>query len=356
MNLSALFTPASISARWTEAASNRIPYLGEALFPDEKKMGLDLSWIKGANGLPISLMPSAFDAMVTFRDRIGVEKIDTEMPFFREAYKIKEKDRQEILKAQDTNSPYVKPILAQIYKDIDNLVEGAKVASERERMQLLFAANGNVGIAIVANGVQYVYNYDPNGAWKATNYFELAGQSVWTDATHADPFNDFDVAKQAILDKTGEKSAIAIMNTITFNKLMAMNVVKNRYLTKANVAIGYFTKSEILKVVEDTAELRIVLYDKQFRDENKATKKFVPDGYVAIVPNAALGNTWYGTTPEEADLMSAQKSNAEVSIIGKGIAVTQEVTTHPVNTNTIVSQIVLPSYERMDDVALLKVY
>ena len=73
-----LFKPAAIAANWTEAASNRIPYLGEGLFPARKQRGLDLSWIKGSTGLPISLMPSAFDAKATFRDRIGVSKIEDE--------------------------------------------------------------------------------------------------------------------------------------------------------------------------------------------------------------------------------------------------------------------------------------
>ena len=76
-----LFSPAAIGANWTENVSNRIPYLGEGLFPARKQAGLDLKWIKGSKGIPVSLMPSAFDAKATFRDRIGVEKVETEMPF-----------------------------------------------------------------------------------------------------------------------------------------------------------------------------------------------------------------------------------------------------------------------------------
>jgi hypothetical protein len=89
-----------ISVNWTEAQNNVLPYVGSQLFPAKKKAGLDLSWIKGAKGLPVTLMPSAFDAKATFRDRIGVGKLETEMPFFREGFKIKEKDRQEILRIQ----------------------------------------------------------------------------------------------------------------------------------------------------------------------------------------------------------------------------------------------------------------
>ena len=84
MDPRAFFTPAAIAAQWNEAASNRIPYLGAGLFPSKKKAGLDLSWLKGSKGLPVSLMPSTFDAKATFRDRIGFSKIETEMPFFRE--------------------------------------------------------------------------------------------------------------------------------------------------------------------------------------------------------------------------------------------------------------------------------
>ena len=61
----------------------------------------------------------------------------------------------------------------------------------------------------------------------------------------------------------------------------------------------------------------------------------------------------FGTTPEEADLIANPK--AEVELVNQGIAITKEVQTQPVNVNTWVSQIVLPSYERMDEVALLKV-
>ena len=174
-----LFTPAAIGANWTENTSNRIPYLGEGLFPSRKQAGLDLKWFKGSKGIPVSLMPSAFDAKATLRDRIGVEKVETEMPFFREGFKIKEKDRQDLLRAHGANDPFVEAAIARVFDDANELIEGALVVSERQRMQLLFPVNGNVGITITANGVDYTYNYDPDGAWKETNYFELTGQAKW---------------------------------------------------------------------------------------------------------------------------------------------------------------------------------
>jgi len=349
-----LFSPAAIGANWTENASNRIPYLGEGLFPARKQAGLDLKWIKGSKGIPVSLMPSAFDAKATFRDRIGVEKIETEMPFFREGFKIKERDRQDILRAQSANDPYVNAAIARVFDDANELIEGALVVGERERMQLLFALNGNVGISIQANGVDYTYNYDPDGAWKASNYFELQSKK-WTDHTNADPFGDIQDAKDAISAKTGADLRIAIMNKATFKELRLNKNIKDRYLSKSGAAFGYLTDPEIIQILKDTVDLDgIVLYDKQYRNESKVAAKFVPDGYVALIPAGALGETCYGTTPEEADLMG--KAVAPVQLVETGIAVTQETTINPVNVNTFASEIVLPSYERMDDVALLKVF
>ena len=351
-----LFSPAAIGANWTENVSNRIPYLGEGLFPARKQAGLDLKWIKGSKGIPVSLMPSAFDAKATFRDRIGVEKVETEMPFFREGFKIKERDRQDILRAQSANDPYVNAAIARVFDDANELIEGALVVGERERMQLLFAKNGNVGITITANGVDYTYNYDPNGAWKASNYFELLETTQkWTDHTNSDPFGDIQDAKDAISASTGADLRIAIMNKATFKELRLNKNIKDRYLSKSGAAFGYLTDPEIIQILKDTVDLDgIVLYDKQYRNESKVASKFVPDGYVALIPTGALGETCYGTTPEEADLMG--KGIAQVQIVETGIAVTQIVDPHPVNLNTFASEIVLPSYERMDDVALLKVF
>ena len=130
MDLRAFFTPAAIAAQWNETASNRVPYLGAGLFPAKKKAGLDLSWLKGSKGLPVSLMPSAFDAKATFRDRIGFSKIETEMPFFREGFKIKEKDRQELLRVADSNDPYARAVIERVFDDANNLIDGANVVPE----------------------------------------------------------------------------------------------------------------------------------------------------------------------------------------------------------------------------------
>ena len=353
MDLREIFTPAAVAANWTEVASNQIPYLGATLFPARKKAGLDLSWLKGSRGLPVSLMPSAFDAKATFRDRIGFDKLETEMPFFREGFKIKERDRQEMLRVQETTDPYAEEVLARIFDDARNLIDGANVVPERMIMQLLFPDSGNCGIAIKANGVDYTYNYDPDGSWKTSNYTALTSTALWTAPTTADPFAAFKTVKDSIRAKTGDELTIAIMNTYTFNLMIATDAMKNRYLSTSGISLGYLTDAEAKAVVQGTSGLQVAVYDKQYKDESGVAHSFVPDGYVCLIPAGNLGNTWYGTTPEEADLQGS--GSAEVSIVNTGVAISREIQNHPVNINTFASEIVLPSFERMDSVGVLKV-
>ena len=352
MDLRKVFTPAAIAANWTEVASNQITYLGSTLFPARKKAGLDLSWLKGSRGLPISLMPSAFDAKATFRDRIGFDKIETEMPFFREGFKIKERDRQELLRVQESTDPYAAEVLNRVFDDARDLIDGANVVPERMIMQLLFPIEGNTKISIKANGVDYEYNYDQS-SWKASNYVALTGTETWDKASSADPFAAFKRVKDKIRTATGAELTTAIMNTTTFNLMAKTDAVKNRWLTTAGRSMGYLTDAEVKAVISGTSGLNVIVYDKMFKDESGSAKAFVPDNYVCLIPEGALGSTWYGTTPEEADLRGA--SDAEVSIVNTGVAITRIIEKHPVNINTFASEIVLPSFERMDEVGVLNI-
>ena len=210
------------------------------------------------------------------------------MPFFREGFKIKEQDRQNILRAIDTKDPYIREIIGVIFDDANQLIEGARVVAERERMQLLFPKDGNVGISIKANGVDYTYNYDPNGAWKASNYFEIGSanpQLKWTDADHSDPLADIQTGMDAVADKGGITKMLAMNNT-TFRTLRGNKKLLNKFITNIGVAVGVAGDGDLIKVLKDSLELEgIVIYNKKYQDESKNTFKFCPDGYVALLPD-----------------------------------------------------------------------
>lgn len=349
-NIYEIFTPNAVASYWTEAGLNKVPYLGKGLFPNKKKFGLDLAWIKGHKNVPVSLMPTTFDAKATFRDREGFKFTETEMPFFREGYKIKEKDRQELLKYQEANNPYLNDAIARIYDDTGDLIAGADVVSERMRMQLLFPEEGNIGINIAANGVNYSYNYDADGSWKATNYIALTGTDAWDNAGNVNPIEALVSIQRNARATDGTELRRCVMNSVTFAPL-----AKNAALIKfASNDLGIASDDMILNAIRSVYGLDIVLYDKTYRDEDKVVHKYVPDGYVAFLPEGILGSTWYGTTPEEADLMASDK--AEVVLYDGVVAVAREIQEHPVNVNIFASEIVLPSFEAMDSFYSIKVF
>ena len=198
MKLSDVFTAEAVALNYTNSASNVIPYLGTGFFPAKKKAGLDLKWVKGHNGLPVSLAPSNFDVKSTFRDRVGISLNETQMAFFRESMLVKEADEQEIMRVQDANDPYARQVLDTIFNDTKTLVDGANVVPERMIMQLLAPLGGDMGINISANGTNYTYNYDPDGSWKAEHYLKIETEAdKWNATTTCDPLKNLEDAMDA---------------------------------------------------------------------------------------------------------------------------------------------------------------
>ena len=354
MRLTEIYTAKSVAAQFTEAASNRIEYLGEGLFPAKKKLGLDLKQVHTHKGLPVSLAPSNFDAKSTLRSREGFKLAETEMAFFRESMLVKERDEQEIMRVQEASDPYAEEIVGRVYDDANTLIEGAMVVPERMRMQLLAPQNeGHPGITIAADGVQYTYNYDPDGSYAANNYTELQGTAVWSDSVNADPLADISAAIDAVEELTGSKPAYMVMSKKTAGYLRKNENIRSAILAQNTTANVLITDGTVAEILQNMLGVTPVVYNKKFKDETGTTVQFYPDDFVTLLPEGDLGSTWYGTTPEERTLQG--NSEADVAIVNTGVAVTVTVTSDPVNTKTTVSEIVLPSYERMSETYVIKV-
>lgn len=355
MNIRDAYNSKAIALVNTEVASNKIAYLGAGLFPSKKKMGLDLKWIKTTKGLPVSLAPSNFDAKSTIRSREGFKMTETEMAFFRESMLIKESDEQEIMRAKDSADPYAAEVLNRIFDDANTLVDGADVVPERMRMQLLAPADGSPKISIQADGVTYAYNYDPNGTYKANNFAEITtATDKWSDIDNSDPMNDVSVAIDAVEETTGERPSIMIVSKKTMNYLKQNKKIKSAVLAQNTTANVFMTDARVKELFSTELGINIIVYTKQYKDEDGTAHKFYPDGFATLIPEGALGNTWYGTTPEERTLMG--KPTADVSLVNTGVAVSVTVSEDPVQTKTTVAEIVLPSYERMDSTYVIKCY
>ena len=355
MNIRDAYNASAIALVNTEVASNKKPYLGSGLFPAKKKMGLDLKWIKTSKGLPVSLAPSNFDAVSTLRSREGFKLTETEMAFFRESMLIKEADEQEMMRVQDSTDPYAAEVLSRIFDDANTLIDGANVVPERMIMQLLAPKDGHPKISIQANGVPYEYNYDPNNTYSSKNYAALSSSTdMWNDTENSDPLDDVSVALDAVEAETGERPSIMIISRKTMDYLKQNKKIRNAILAQNATANIFMNDNRVKEVFSNELGISVIVYSKQYKDETGKAQKFYPDGFATLIPTGALGNTWYGTTPEERTLMG--NATADVSIVNTGVAVAVTVSNDPVQTKTTVSEIVLPSYERMDSTYVIKCY
>jgi hypothetical protein len=351
-----IFESKAIAAYWTDINVNMAdPTIGAQFFPVSKQTGLELAWIKGKNNLPVALQPAAFDTKAPLRDRIGVKEVSTEMPFFREAMRIGEKDRQNIETLLAKGDAFAQPTIMRIYDDIKNLVDGANVQPERMRMSLLWSGKITI-IASAENGrdIAYDYNYDVSGEWATDNNLELLTDDRWLVATRttSDPITVLLTAVAKMKTEKGVTPTRVLMNTTTFTGMIASDSIKKAMnpLGATSMILG---QKGAQTYIEGETGLSIIVYDKMYKNEQGVDTKYFPDNYCTLLPGYALGNTWYGTTPEEFDLMSGN-AGASVSIVNTGVAITTVKEPHPVNVQTIVSEIILPSFERMEDIYVIK--
>lgn len=353
MLVSEVVTSESIALAATNDASNDIPYLGLQWFPEEKKQGLDLKWIKTHKGLAVSLAPSNFDALPVIRAREGLKTERTQMAFFRESMVIKEEDMQEIDRIKDENDPYLAGALVSIYDDTTTLVRGAEVVPERMRMQLLATANGHPAIGIESDGVVYAYDYDPTGEYASKHYMKITtAADKWSAAT-AKPLTDLNKAKKE-LRKMGKQPRFVLMNSNTFNFFLDNTEIKNTILAQNTTANIIMDDDTVMSIIERRTGLIPVLYDKMYIDDNGDEQYFYPDNKVTLLPQGRLGKTWFGTTPEERT--AGQVADVDVTIYGKGIAIAVKTEYGPpALTSTTASEITLPSYEDMDSTYVIEV-
>lgn len=356
MNIRDAFDAKAIALNRTENASNKQAYLGSGFFPAKKKMGLDLKWIKTHKGLAVSLKPSTFDAKSTIRSRSGFKMEKSQMAFFRESMLVTEEDEQEIMRVEDTSDPYAVDVLNHIYDDANTLIDAAEVVPERMIMQLFAPVDGSPKINIQADGTTYDYNYDLNGEYKENNFMEISTDTdKWSDVENSDPMNDVMVAQDACEEYSGTKPTIMIVSKKTMGYLKKNKKIKEYVLAQNPTATVLMNDAKVKEIFDSELQIKIVVYSKKYKDENDVTHTFYPDGFATLLPEGGnLGSTWYGTTPEERTLMGS--GEADVSIVNTGIAVAVTTTSDPVNTKTTVSEIVLPSYERMDETYVIKSY
>lgn len=334
-----LVKASEIVAYWDTLAQDREPFLGEELFPSDKKLGLKLDWIKGSGGLPVVLAPSAFDAAVKPRPRIGFDVLSSNMPFFKESKYVDEELRQQLNMVLETGRQgYIDSVLNRVFNDTAELLTAA--SSQRERMRMMALTTGV--ISITANGQNYDIDYGvPNGN-------KPTADVSWADGD-TDILADIRAWQDKVQDETGTRPTRAIVSQKTWSYLQKNTVInKSIYILSGGGVV--LSDNRLRQYLMEELGLEVVVYTKRYKNEAGVVTKYVPDDTFILFPDGPLGNTWFGTTPEESDLLSSNVAN--VAITDVGVAVTTMTKADPVNVETKVSMICLPSFEQADKIVI----
>lgn len=334
-----LVTSKNIVAYWIEKNLNTYT-VGEQLFPFKKEIGIKLEWIKGTKNQPVGLRLSAYDSKSIRRDRQGIDKYDTVMPFFKESMVLDEATRQQLnTLLQTNNEALINNIIVNIFDDQIKLITAAYETIERMRMQALTTGT----VTLSSNGQSYSYDY----GMPQSNKITVA--TGWSDAS-ANPIKDITDA-QDLAKRNGYKLTRAMCNTNALKALIDNTDISKRIyvLSGGNVSI---TVDQIRRYIEQETGITIYVNDEGYIDESTGNfVKYFADDLFVLMPEGELGRTHFGMTPEESDLMNS--SAADVSIVDNAIAVTTSKLVDPVNSEMKVSMVVLPSFEMADAVYIL---
>lgn len=353
-----IYDSKAIALNRSQDPSNKMDFAGKAFFPNRKKIGLSIKWMKTYKGLNAILKPSNFDALSTIRTREGFKEEHTEMVFFRESMVVKEEDMMKLLMVQDSNSPYLAEVLTSIYDDASKLLDAAEIAAEVMRMALLAPKDGKPEIKIGTGTVDsdqmvYGYNYDPDGTYKANHYLKLTDTDTWDKPETATPLTDIQTGTE-YLKSIGIMPRYAMMNSKTFKYLYENKQIKNAIITSSGRNVEFVDPATVKSIFTRTTDLIPIIYDKTYIDYDGDKKKFYPDDKVTIIGEGQLGNTYYGVTPEERTLMMNGK--VDISMFDDRIAIANKVEQGPpLKLTTTVSQLVIPSYEGINSTYVIDV-
>lgn len=326
--------------------------IDRALFPSKKQLGTELQYAKGAKKKAVALRMSAFDVAAKVRAlnaSIDIQK--KELPFFKESMGVNETTRRDLINAIGSNNEnLVKAVISQVFENYATLVEGAHIQAKRMRTSLI--QKGEINLTTEDGDIVVDYGVPENHKETITT-----AAKKWNVAT-ADIVGDIDRHQKAITNDNYTKPTTLLMTEKTFCNTFLINTAITNHLKG-----GESTKNMILSQQDyiNFAKERLgvsigYLENSTFIPaEGEDEQAYYEDGIVTYMSGVTLGSTVYGTTPEEFDKVYGS-SKLDTSITDLAIAVTTMVKEDPVAVDTKVSQLVLPSFERADEVFFAKVY
>lgn len=313
------------------------PMLGESLFPERKIQDIEFDMILGRGGVPVSASVHAFDTQTQIASREAIQRGAQALALIKRQIPIREK---EIIKIQNPRTDSeLEFVLSQLYNDSEKMLESVRVRVEAMRMEL--ASTGKVKIE--ENGVKVTLDYGlPSGNKKSFD---------WSNLEKAKPLDDIKTLVKAVKTQSGTVATRALTSSTVIDTICScLSVRKAIFGTNSDMIV---TLEDLNKLLSRMGLPKFVAYDELYRIETAKgfeTKRYFPEKTISIFSSNTLGETIYGLTAEEIELIGDGNMD-EASMIGN-IFVGSYSTVDPVAKFTKAAATALPSAPHADEIGI----
>lgn len=307
--------------------------LGDTLFPSRKVPSFDVEILENNRSTPVIAPMSAFDVEAEIGSR-EANVTAAKLGYIKRKMQLKEEDLTALRFPRNAEEQTY--LTQMVYNDLDNLVRGIQARIELMRMQLL------------SEGV--VYPDDNRVDWKVD--YQLPKEHQVTVAkswdTDSDPLQDIQ-DWVSTMDVTPTRA-------LTSNKVL-MALLKNKVVKDYFKQLGLIPSQTTLNQLLQGMNLpTIVTYEQKYRsqgvDGKMTVKRYFPEDKFVMFDDSTTGETLYGPTPEESQIIS---NYAQIQNVGNIVGMVYESSQDPIGTWTKAAATALPTLASRDTLFQAKV-
>lgn len=313
--------------------------VGETLFPSQKTDELEIEMIKGANNLPVSASVHAFDSETEIGSREGASKGFQELALIKRKEKVGEKLLIALNNPRTTAEE--KRVINSVFNIVDNLVNSVLVRVEAMRLEALSTGK----IVLNENGVKATIDYGMLNVHKVSK--------TWSSGT-PDILEDIFSLCDTINDNSGFRPTRVLTSMTNLNRMLKDASIRSAVFGTNSTRL--LNVNELNQFLAAQSLPQIATYDAKYRVQGKngayTTNRYLPDNTFVLLPDGKMGDTFYGPTAEEIELI--QKGDIDIEMIGN-ILVEQYATADPVAKWIKAVATALPSFPYADQVGVITV-
>jgi len=266
------------------------PNLGNLLFPSIKQSELTIGMIKGANKKSVTAQVYAPDSTTKLSGRDEISTIVLDMALVKDSKRLNERDL--LYLANPRTQAERNETILKIFDDVTNTIDSVYRRINMMRFEVLQTGK----LTLNENGVKGTIDY----GMPANHQVTLATAKQW-GKDGSTPLEDIFTWTDTIVADQGVLPTRAITDKGTLSLLLRDPAIK-KAINGVN-ADKMLTRQELNAFLAQQDLPQLISYDEKYIDFNGKSVNLITPGNFILLPEGKLGNTYFGPTAEELELV-----------------------------------------------------